>query len=47
MAEELRCPKCGSSALSSSITKMPHTSKVYKRFKCLNCGAQFDMLESE
>jgi len=42
---DLKCPKCGGAALSGSQTKMPHTSKVYKRFKCLKCGVQFDLLE--
>jgi len=43
--EELRCPKCGSAALSGSTISMPHTAKRYKRFKCLKCGTIFDMLE--
>lgn len=45
--KELKCPKCGSVALTGSETKMPHTSKAYKRFRCLNCGVQFDMLGKE
>jgi len=45
MEEQLKCPKCSSAALTMSITKMPHTSKMYKRVKCLNCGVQFDILD--
>ncbi|MBD3263090.1 hypothetical protein GF374_01780 [Candidatus Woesearchaeota archaeon] len=44
-SQELKCPKCGSAALSVSTTTMPHTTKKYKRIKCLNCGVQFDKLD--
>ena len=39
----LKCPKCESIALTATITTMPHTSKKFKRVKCLKCGFQFDM----
>lgn len=43
----LNCPKCDSAALGATRTKVPSSQeyKIYTRAKCLNCGAEFDLVE--
>jgi len=45
----LACPKCGSAAFGATKTNVPSSQlyKVYVRAKCLNCGAEFDLVEPE
>lgn len=45
----LNCPKCDSAALGATQTKVPSSQeyKVYTRAKCLNCGAEFDLVEPQ
>jgi predicted nucleic-acid-binding Zn-ribbon protein len=47
MEPTLKCPKCGSVALSAAKTDVQSIAvKSYVRVKCLNCGGTFDMTES-
>lgn len=43
----LNCPKCNSSALGATRTKIPTSPTYgnYVRAKCLNCGTEFDLVE--
>ncbi len=45
----LACPKCGSAAWGATRTKVPISQdyKIYTRAKCLQCGAEFDLVEPQ
>ena len=42
------CPKCGSAAWGATRTKVPISQEfnVYTRAKCLQCGAEFDLVDT-
>ena len=44
----LACPKCGSAAWGATLTKVPTSQefKIYTRAKCLQCGAEFDLVDT-